>query len=1539
MRNAVGQRTSHRKYSHAANSLLATINFNLEDIRNWAILDSGATSHFLVPDAPTINVQPALNPLHVTMPDGNSVSSTHTCELDLPQLPKQARLGHIIPGLSKHSLLSVIKLCNAGCQVELKDIGATVKYRGKIVLQGKKCTNNHLWFVKLVNDSTENAKEKSGGPILIQEQHPQSANAIAHKPAQPNWPPHKMPNPTSYPTYPPTCPLPNMVPHHGAFSMIPTSSHAQLAMFYHQSVGSPPASTFVKAIRNGQFKSFPGLTAELITKHLPPSKATAKGHMVRKRQGVQSTRSQRKEILDARLELADMNPPQEACAANENEMFCFAALADANEGVIYSDQTGRFPVMSHEGMQYLFIAYIYDENAILIRPLRNREDSSMVECFKDVYSYLEARGCKPKLHVLDNECSRAIKQQIKTEGAKIQLVEPHNHRVNAAEPAVKTAKYHFIASLATVSPNCPLQIWCQFLPQVEMTLNMLRTSRRDPSKSAHDALEGDFDFNRTPLAPLGTPAVVYDDPSVRGSWAPHGTDAFYVGPCIDHYRLQRFFIPSTRRYRDTGTRELYPAHCNVPTISEADRTLLAAQDLLQAARVTIPNSAAQKLSHIAAIQKLTEILDKTQQPRVAGTRPPRVARAAPPRVTPAQEHSTNPTHSTAANPTDPKIVRAAPRIHGRRTRRNAPMPPIPEEQPTKQPVPAPAAKPGAKPQSRRPTPPQRVQPTRGAKLRKSHGELIGAKKNDAARASRRRVRDLVRAQLERDQHNPPPTAARARSPTSPAGPFGVRYIVPTPKRSAPTPHPITQEESAATAATEPPQDRTYSIDSTDRPVLQRTCAPARVTPAALQSYLGEALLNGTHQYVPRRLISTWEPLLPPTDIEEVANGVVHPVTKETITKYHKLIEEPLLREVWMKAMCIELGRLAQGYKDTEGTNTIKFLNHDEIATIPGDRTITYARIVVDYRPQKADPNRVRITVGGNLIDYPYELTTRTADLTTTKVMWNSVISTPGARYICADAKNFYLNTPLDRYEYMKMPIKLIPQEFIDLYDLASKAKNGYVYMEIQRGMYGLPQSGILANKLLKERLAKHGYNELPHTPGLFKHDTRPVWFTLVVDDFGIKYIGEEHAKHLLDILREHYTMDVDLEGKLYCGISLEWNYEDKYVDLSMRNYVQKQLDRYGWKKPKRPQHCPYEPAPVKYGAKSDEIIHEKELPLLDKEEKKFIQRVIGSFLYYARAIDMTILTALNAIASDQAKPTKRTMQRVHQFLDYMATHPTAVIRFRASDMILNVHSDASYLSAGKARSRAGGYFFLGSLPKNKHPIRLNGNVQITCSILKLVAASAAEAELGALFLNAREAKILRLTLHELGHSQPPTPIHVDNTTAVGIVNNTIKRQRSRAMEMRYFWLLDQYAQKNFDFQHHPGQENLADYPSKHHTGKGHQHVRPYYLHTEESPLYLPRAVAPSTRRGCAEILGDPYHKLVPLPRLQSRAQGYTPSIPSKGIVDTPAVATAACAIQFLRRRHAGQCRRRTGQCQRTLTTDAQRYMYLLNHFTPKILTN
>ena len=228
-------------------------------------------------------------------------------------------------------------------------------------------------------------------------------------------------------------------------------------------------------------------------------------------------------------------------------------------------------------------------------------------------------------------------------------------------------------------------------------------------------------------------------------------------------------------------------------------------------------------------------------------------------------------------------------------------------------------------------------------------------------------------------------------------------------------------------------------------------------------------------------------------------------------------------------------------------------------------------------------------------------------------------------------------------------------------------------------------------------------------------------------------------------------------------------------------------------------------------------------PLLDAAGKQRIQQIAGSFLYYAQAVNPTILMALSAIPAQQNAPTEETLDCVNQFLDYMWTHPAVKIRYRASDMILNVHSNASYLSAPSCRR----LFLLGNIPRDNKPIIINGTIYITCTILKLVAALTAEAELGALFINAQEAKVLCLVLEELGHPQPPTPIHVDTTTTVGIVNNTIKQQRSRAMEMRYMSLLDGDVQQIFHFYYQPGQENVGNYPSKHHSADIHQHVRPY----------------------------------------------------------------------------------------------------------------
>jgi len=137
----------------------------------------------------------------------------------------------------------------------------------------------------------------------------------------------------------------------------------------------------------------------------------------------------------------------------------------------------------------------------------------------------------------------------------------------------------------------------------------------------------------------------------------------------------------------------------------------------------------------------------------------------------------------------------------------------------------------------------------------------------------------------------------------------------------------------------------------------------------------------------------------------------------------------------------------------------------------------------------------------------------------------------------------------------------IPDEVVKKYSkLREKVtKNGSIYLRAKQGMYGLPQAGLLANELLKKHLNKHSYRQSKLVPGLWKHDTRPIQFTLVVDNFGVKYVGEEHAQHLKNTLKEHYKLTCDWTGTHYIGITLDWDYKKRQVNLSMPNYVKKAL--------------------------------------------------------------------------------------------------------------------------------------------------------------------------------------------------------------------------------------------------------------------------------------------------------------------------------------------------------------------------------------------
>jgi hypothetical protein len=543
--------------------------------------------------------------------------------------------------------------------------------------------------------------------------------------------------------------------------------------------------------------------------------------------------------------------------------------------------------------------------------------------------------------------------------------------------------------------------------------------------------------------------------------------------------------------------------------------------------------------------------------------------------------------------------------------------------------------------------------------------------------------------------------------------------------------------------------------------------------------------------------------------------------------------------LWRASCADEIGRLCQGHGADmpTGTGTMVFI---PVSKVPKGTKATYLRIVSAFRPEKANPRRVRFTVGGDRVFYDGDVSTKTADLTTVKTMLNSVISTPNGRFVTADLKDFYLETPMEPkdYAYMRIPVSVIPESIMLEYDLAKLVHNGYVYVEIQKGMYGLPQAGRLANDRLIQFLAPHGYAPVPITPGLWRHNTRPLAFTLVVDDFGIKYVDKADAQHLLDTLKLLYTASIDWDAKQYCGLTLDFDYVNRTCDISIPGYIERALQRFEHSSPSRPQHAPHAWVKPVYGARMQYAPSDDTSPALDAKDIKRVQEVLGTLLFYARAIDSTMLAAIGTIASQQAKGTKATMEAITQLLNYCATNPDAVVRFIASDMALWIDSDASYLTAPKARSRASGFHYLSDFPTdpdkapdpNAPPPPSNGAINILCQIMREVVSSAAEAELAALFHNGKEACPIRICLEELGHPQPPTPLKTDNSTASGISNDTVKQKRSKAIDMRFYWIRDRVRQKQFHIYWQKGILNKADYFTKHHPPSHHKAIRSSYLH-------------------------------------------------------------------------------------------------------------
>ena len=249
-------------------------------------------------------------------------------------------------------------------------------------------------------------------------------------------------------------------------------------------------------------------------------------------------------------------------------------------------------------------------------------------------------------------------------------------------------------------------------------------------------------------------------------------------------------------------------------------------------------------------------------------------------------------------------------------------------------------------------------------------------------------------------------------------------------------------------------------------------------------------------------------------------------------------------------------------------------------------------------------------------------------------------------------------------------------------------------------------------------------------------------------------------------------------------MTLDWDYDKHQVHLSIPEYCKDALVRFAHKF-KKINNQPHKHAIPFYGRTIQHAKEEDTTPKLDKNKLNFVQQVTGTFLYYARAVDPTMMVALNSIASDQAASTEATLEKTLYFLDYVASHPDAVLTYTASDMVLNLHSDASYLSETKARSRAGGYFFMSD--NAKYPDN-NGAVLNIEKIILNVVMSAADTEINALFINMHQAIPARYLLAEMGHARPATPAQTDNTTSLGFVTKNLNPRATKSTDMNNWYM-------------------------------------------------------------------------------------------------------------------------------------------------------
>ena len=1157
---------------------------------------------------------------------------------------------------------------------------------------------------------------------------------------------------------------------------------AEAAQFYVATMAVPPI-TLMRALEKDYF-SIPGFQANDIRRNKPQDPRTAQAHARQMRKGLAKSHN-------------PANPPEPAIPIEYtyDDLIAAAKLAhpefdtkmhiivktSATRSILSADDTGEYPIESRRGKRYIKVA-VFNGKTFLVA-MKSLDGKEHAKAYEQILAECRENGHTPHVLNTDNVTSPEVRQVLKQHHVKHTTV-PSNgmHFRNLAEKAIQTAKYHLLNTLAVAHSTFDKQDWDLALPMAELTLNMVTPCPTNPKISAYEAFYGQrYDWASHPMAPFGTRVQTLRYPQNRGPFEQHTDSKLYVGPEPATYRGHRCIRQPSRNHPRPWTVHhsitWYPELCRLPHSSPSEILEDAIKGLEQACKdvasaIQDPSKrdivATQAATAIAALGDFRNML--TFQITLDTQGHAQTHGALPPARKTRQQKKAKPTSDSEDADTEQDA----------------------EHEPRKQ---------------------------REATRTVTKPRNPGKQKRVTAQKAVHNPPAATTAEPETSGREPTPPSANTEDVVLPGAPLpqGLQ-IRRTPKakvsfeeRNSDGEADDKARRNAQTATTEPLMQhiqtrsriRTIQADILARIREQQT---VEITVPVHKAYGVDGQSSGISVTKPKPYK---EQDFKPT--ETLTEGTHHqPISLREARSSRD-------RELYRAADEDEAERLLGGGKERSTMGPI------HLKDIPKEDSGTTMGIAATYKRKDSEGKtiiRARWAANSAPFEYVHETTSTVADHASVHILLNAAVS-ENAQLKGIDIKDMYLMSLLDHYVYLKINVDMFSDKILDKYNLREyiTADKKWIYFQVWRSMYGLPQAGRIAQKKLIKVLEEGGYVET-RTQCIFRHRTRNTIFSLIVDDFLVKFQKDEDFKHLTDTLEKYYRITIDDRGKNYLGYTIQHDRVARTITLSMPGRVDQVIRKH------RPQW--FNGTEKVKGAASPGIYEafnnnlEDDFQRIDEEEDasvtlstqemKELQSIIGDCQYLAIVIFASISTAVLHLSHEKAHPTVKTAKKVERLLQYMAAFPEPTRTYHASDMVLVIQSDASHDSLQGSKDVCGGVYYLGW---KKNPYLVNHPFAYMCKIIRFITNSAGESEYAGLFMNGQCGYNYRETLADFGYPQDePTVILCDNTSAIGIATGKQKSKKSKFYNRRWNWIKEGVKRGLFDIHKIDGNVNLADFFTK-----------------------------------------------------------------------------------------------------------------------------